>query len=590
MKRIYAVFLSIALLAIGSGFIFKATAQIEKSFDDQNFVSTSLVISQLYGGGGSAGALFTNDFVEIFNRGTSPVSLNGWSTQYASSGGTEFLVTPLSNVTLQPGQYYLIQYASNGAVGATFTPDFVAPPVTNNAGNTFIPNLSGTTGKLALVNSVVRLPASTCPSSDPSIIDFIGYGASASCFEGARTGDLSVATAAKRNGDGCVDTDNNFSDFSLVAPSPRNLTSPAGSCNLGGILQAGGTVAPSTVAPNAAALFRVSVVPATSPASTGIAVVGNLSNIGGSAAQTFFDNGTNGDVTPNDNVFSYSYTIPTNQAGGSFSLTAVATDAQTRTANVSFSLTIAAQPANDNPLIFGNPSNAAVDVNAPLNYLMIKPQYSLSYNRDKGEPNWVAWRLDSTWVGTAPRQDDFRPDPDLPAGWYQVQTSDYTGGGYDRGHMCPSGDRTRSVPDNSGTFLMTNFLPQLAANNQGPWEDFETYCRTLAAAGNEIYITSGGIGNMGTVNNAGRVVIPQYTWKVALVLPNGDNDLQRVGKTTRVIALVVPNFLGTGLNINDVWRKYRTSVDSIEQLTGYNFFPNVPMTTQSLLERRRDTQ
>ncbi len=590
MKRIYAVFLSIALLAIGSGFIFKATAQIEKSFDDQNFVSTSLVISQLYGGGGSAGALYTNDFVEIFNRGTSPVSLNGWSTQYASSGGTEFLVTPLSNVTLQPGQYYLVQYASNGAVGATFTPDFIAPPVTNNAGNTFIPNLSGTTGKLALVNSVTRLPASTCPSSDPSIIDFIGYGASASCFEGARTVDLSVTTAAKRNGDGCIDTDNNFSDFTIVAPNPRNITSPAGSCNLGGLLQAGGTVTPTTIAPNAAALFRVSVVPATTPASTGIAVVGNLSNIGGSAAQTFFDNGTNGDVTPNDNVFSYSYTIPTNQAGGTFSVTAVATDAQTRTANVSFSLTIAAQPANDNPLIFGNPSNAVVDVNAPLNYLMIKPQYSLSYNRDKGEPNWVAWRLDSTWVGVAPRQDDFRPDPDLPAGWYQVQTSDYTGGGYDRGHMCPSGDRTRSVPDNSGTFLMTNFLPQIAANNQGPWEDFESYCRTLAAGGNEIYITSGGIGNMGTVNNAGRVVIPQYTWKVALVLPNGENDLQRVGKTTRVIALIVPNFLGTGLNINDVWRKYRTSVDSIEYLTGYNFFPNVPMTTQSLLERRRDTQ
>jgi endonuclease G, mitochondrial len=137
---------------------------------------------------------------------------------------------------------------------------------------------------------------------------------------------------------------------------------------------------------------------------------------------------------------------------------------------------------------------------------------------------------------------------------------------------------------------MTNFLPQIAANNQGPWEDFESYCRTLAAGGNEIYITSGGIGNTGTVNNAGRVVIPQYTWKVALVLPNGENDLQRVGKTTRVIALIVPNFLGTGLNINDVWRKYRTSVDSIEYLTGYNFFPNVPMTTQSLLERRRDTQ
>jgi endonuclease G, mitochondrial len=590
MKRIYAVFLSIAILAVGSGFIFKATAQTEKVSDEQNLVSTSLVISQLYGGGGSANALFANDFVEIFNRGTSPVSLNGWSTQYASATGTEFLVTPLSNVTLQPGQYYLIQYASSGAVGTPLTPDVIAPAVTNNAGATFIPNLSGTTGKLALVNSTTRLPASTCPSSDPSIVDFIGYGASASCSEGTKTGDLSVTTAAKRNGDGCIDTDNNVSDFTIVAPNPRNLASPIGSCNLGGTLQASGSANPITVAPNAATLLRVSVVPATTPASTSITVTGNLSNIGGSATQTFFDNGTNGDVTPNDNIFSYSYTIPAAQAGGTFGLTAAATDAQARTANVSFNVTIAAQPANDNPLIFGNPSNAAVDVNLPLNYLMIKPQYSLSYNRDKGEPNWVAWRLDSTWVGSAPRQDDFRPDPDLPAGWYQVQTTDYTGGGYDRGHMCPSGDRTRSVPDNSATFLMTNFLPQLAANNQGPWEDFESYCRTLASGGNEIYITSGGIGNMGTVNNAGKVVIPQYTWKVAIVLPNGDNDLQRVSKSTRTIALIVPNFIGTGLNINDVWRKYRTSVDSIENLTGYNFFSNIPINTQSIIERRRDWQ
>ncbi len=590
MKRIYAVFLSIALLAIGSGFIFKATAQIEKSFDDQNFVSTSLVISQLYGGGGSANAPYQNDFVELYNRGTSPVSLNGWSTQYASSTGTEFLVTPLTNVTIQPGQYYLIQYASNGVAGSVLSPDLVAPPVTNNAGSTFIPNLSGTTGKLALVNSITRLPASTCPSSDPSIVDFIGYGAATSCFEGARTGDLSVTTAAKRNSNGCADTDNNAADFSIVTPSPRNMASPLGSCDLGSILQVSGSANPGTLAPGATTLMTVTVIPAITPPSTGITVVGNLSPVGGSATQTFFDNGTNGDVTANDNIFSYSYAVPANQIGGNFVITAVAADAQARTASANFNLVVVAVSGSDNPLLFGNPSNAAVDINAPLNYLMIKPQYSLSYNRDKGEPNWVAWRLDSSWIGSAPRQDDFRPDPALPAGWYQVQTTDYTGGGYDRGHMSPSGDRTRSIPDNSATFLMTNFLPQLAANNQGPWEDFESYCRTLAGGGNEIYITSGGIGNMGTVNNAGRVVIPQYTWKVALVLPNGDNDLQRVGKTTRVIALIVPNFLGTGLNINDVWRKYRTSVDSIEYLTGYNFFPNVPMTTQSLLERRRDTQ
>jgi DNA/RNA endonuclease G (NUC1) len=586
MKRFYAVFLSIAFLATGSGFIFKTTAQTDK----QEFVSTNLVISQLYGGGGSANAPYQNDFVELYNRGTSPVSLNGWSTQYASATGTEFLVTPLTNVTIQPGQYYLIQYASNGVAGAVLSPDLVAPPVTNNAGSTFIPNLSGTTGKLALVNSITRLPASTCPSSDPSIIDFIGYGAATTCAEGTKTGDLSVTTAAKRNSNGCADTDNNVADFSIVTPSPRNMASPLGSCDLGSILQVSGSANPGTLAPGATTLMTVTVIPAITPPSTGITVVGNLSVVGGSATQTFFDNGTNGDVTPNDNIFSYSYAVPANQIGGNFVITAVATDAQARTASANFNLVVVAVSGTDNPLLFGNPSNAAVDVNLPLNYLMIKPQYSLSYNRDKGEPNWVAWRVDSSWIGSAPRQDDFRGDTDLPAGWYQVQTTDYTGGGYDRGHMCPSGDRTRSIPDNSATFLMTNFLPQLAANNQGPWEDFESYCRTLAGGGSEIYLISGGIGNMGTVNNAGKVVIPQYTWKVAVVLPNGDNDLQRINKSTRVIATIVPNFTGTGLNINDVWRKYRTSVDAIESLTGYNFLSNVPMSTQSVIERRRDTQ
>ncbi|MCV4784831.1 DNA/RNA non-specific endonuclease, partial [Escherichia coli] len=82
-------------------------------------------------------------------------------------------------------------------------------------------------------------------------------------------------------------------------------------------------------------------------------------------------------------------------------------------------------------------------------------------------------------------------DTSLPNGWYQVTSQDYSGSGYDRGHMCPSGDRTNSVENNSATFLMTNMVPQLAANNQGPWEDFESYCRTLASQGNELYIFSG---------------------------------------------------------------------------------------------------
>lgn len=550
------------------------------------FVSPNIVISQIYGGGGNgATSPFVNDFVELFNRGDAPVSLNGWSTQYASASGTEFLVTPLSNITLQPGQYYLIQYASGGANGAALpTPDLIAPPVTNNAGNTFIPNLSGTTGKLALVNSTTRLPASTCPV-DATIVDLVGYGANASCFEGARTPEFTAATGGRRNSNGCSDTDNNNADFTVGAPAPRNTASPTNTCNLGSTLQAGIQANPNTVSPGGNTLLTVSVIPATTPPSTSITVVGNLSDIGGASNQNFFDDGTNGDVTPSDNVFSYLATIPAGTTGGAHFVVAVAADAQGRSVVLNQTITVNAPLPNEDPLVFGNPSNATPNIANENNYLMLKPQYSLSYNRSKATSNWTAWRLDSSWVGTTPRQDDFRADSTLPAGWYQVLDTDYSGSGYDRGHMCPSGDRTNSVPNNSATFLMTNMVPQIPANNQGPWEEFESYCRTLASQGNEIYIFSGPFGNIGSIAQ-NRVVVPAVTWKVILVIPNGSNDVGRVNRSTRVLGIIVPN--QQPLDINAPWRNFRVTVDAVENLTGYDFFTAIPRNTQELIERRRD--
>src|SRR5215510_7666891 len=111
-------------------------------------------------------------------------------------------------------------------------------------------------------------------------------------------------------------------------------------------------------------------------------------------------------------------------------------------------------PPTSEHLTMGNPSNAVTNVNQPNNYLMEKPQYSMSYSRDNGGPNWVSWHLDSSWLGSTPRQDDFREDPTLPVGWYRVQATDFSGSGFDRGHMCPSADRTITVAANSATFLM----------------------------------------------------------------------------------------------------------------------------------------
>jgi endonuclease G len=242
-------------------------------------------------------------------------------------------------------------------------------------------------------------------------------------------------------------------------------------------------------------------------------------------------------------------------------------------------------PSGGEHLTMGNPSNAITDVAQPNNYLMEKPQYAMSYSRDNGGPNWVSWHLDNSWLGTTPRQDDFRADTTLPTGWYRVQATDFSGSGFDRGHMCPSADRTITVAANSATFLMTNMIPQLPANNQGVWANLESYSRTLVSQGNELYIISGGQGLRFFIAN-GHVAVPAQTWKVIIVLPVGANDVSRVTTSTRTIAVVIPNS-GT---INSDWRTYRVSVDQVEAITGFDFFSNVSSGIQAVIEGVVDNQ
>jgi endonuclease G, mitochondrial len=242
-------------------------------------------------------------------------------------------------------------------------------------------------------------------------------------------------------------------------------------------------------------------------------------------------------------------------------------------------------PSSSVHLTMGNPSGATANASFPTNYLMEKPQYALSYHRDNGTPNWVSWHLATSWLGSTPRQDDFRADTTLPAGWYRVGSTSYSGSGYDRGHMCPSADRTLTVADNSATFLMTNMIPQAPDNNQQTWASLESYSRTLANGGNELYIISGGYGFAGTIDS-GRVAVPTHTWKVIMVLPDGSNDVSRVTGATRVIAVFMPNQNG----INTDWRTFRVTTDYIESVTGYDFFSNVSASIQSQIESVVDNQ
>ncbi|MGD9978540.1 MAG: DNA/RNA non-specific endonuclease [Bacteroidales bacterium] len=247
---------------------------------------------------------------------------------------------------------------------------------------------------------------------------------------------------------------------------------------------------------------------------------------------------------------------------------------------------------NDN-MMLGNPSNATADVVNANNYLMVKSQYCLSYNNSKLTTNWTSWHLYSGDTGSTDRQDDFRADATLPSSWYHVDDDDYQYStyGFDRGHMCPSADRTLTVSDNSATFLMTNMIPQAPNNNQQTWANLENYCRTLVDNGNELYIISGPYGEGGTSAKgtftvlASGVVVPNKTWKIIVVLPNGNNDLSRITTSTRVIAVLMPNSQTCS---EHPWAYYRVSVDSLESLTGYNFLSNIPSSIQNTIEANVD--
>jgi endonuclease G len=570
MKKFYFIFAGLILFAVCFGLSYKTSVKAQA---ENNLVSPNIVISQFQVAGGGSNAA-NDEFIELHNTSANNFDLNGHRLVYrsaAGSGDVAFVEWTTSTI-IAPGAYYLI--ASTNYDGAV-TPNLTYNPTTCSC------SMSATGGGLAIRNGALNTGI---------IIDSVGYGSATNAFiETAVTAAPAANTSQARQNVACQDTDNNAGDFLNINPSmPRNSATTPNVCSGGGnSIFASGAANPNPVLPGGTTLFTVSVSPATTPPSTFLTVAANLTQVGGASSQPFFDNGTNGDVTPGDNIFSFQYTIPTTIGAGAKIIPFVAADAEGRAASSVITLNVSVPANNDNPLLFGNPSNATADVANENNYLMMKPQYWLSYNRSRATANWVAWRLDSSWIGDAPRQDDFRPDTTLPAGWYQVTDADYSGSGYDRGHMTPSGDRTRSIPDNSATFLMTNIVPQIAANNQGPWEEFETYCRTLVSQGNELYIISGVEGNIGTIAQ-GRIVVPRNTWKVVIVLPNGSDDLARVSKSTRVIAIVVPNF--QPLNINAPWRQFRKSVDQVEALTGYNFFSNIPKITQEIMERRRDVQ
>jgi hypothetical protein len=193
-----------------------ATASNVPTLSASSFES-AVVISQVYGAGGTAGAVFANDFIELLNRGTEPVDITGWSIQYAAANGVNWQVTPLTG-TILPGRYYLIQQSSGASVGGGL-------PAADLVGRTM---LSATAGKIALASNFT--PFTGFCAASPDLVDFIGYG-NANCAEGgASLMELGRAMSALRSDAGCTDTGSNAADFQVGAPNPRNQTSEPVSC------------------------------------------------------------------------------------------------------------------------------------------------------------------------------------------------------------------------------------------------------------------------------------------------------------------------------------------------------------------------
>jgi endonuclease G len=205
-----------------------------------------------------------------------------------------------------------------------------------------------------------------------------------------------------------------------------------------------------------------------------------------------------------------------------------------------------------------------------------------SYNPRKNVPNWVSWRLDRRDLGSADRSDDFHADLELPLGVYRVTPADYEHSGYDRGHLCPSADRTSSPTLNRETFLMSNIHPQRPGLNRHTWERLEQHERELAKT-KEVYVIAGGIFGTSPESIGHGVAVPSSEFKIIVVLDTLDAGAEAVSTGTPVIAVEMPNDDAVK---EHSWTDYRTTIDAIERDTGYDFLSSVGDDVQRAIESR----
>lgn len=274
---------------------------------------------------------------------------------------------------------------------------------------------------------------------------------------------------------------------------------------------------------------------------------------------------------------------------------------------------------DDDHLALGNISDAQENTMYSENYLMEKLGFTLSYNASKMEPNWVSWHLSEADFGSVKLDRYFCADATLPANWKKVEHKHYSNTGLTRGHNCPSGDRTNTEEAQKATYVMTNMIPQTGNNNNKTWNNLEIYIRDEVKKGKEAYIVMGhyGLGAKVCDNGNGAydctkyrnrnvhyleneqdgilITVPKRIFKVILLLPNGDNDYQRIEENIEGIELIAVDTPNSD-DLSFDWTDYIVTVEEIEKnvekdiYTGeYFFFKNfAPELRKKLVTKKYD--
>lgn len=476
------------------------------------------------------------EWFEVINRDTVPVDLAGWTI--ASLGDAPHVVA--GSVVIPAGGFAVLGRNGTTATNGGVTIDYVY------AGATTL-NIANGTDWLVLRDAAGATADSVAWTSTPNgasraLIDAASDNlnmngtAWTSCTVPFGAGDLGTPGAANS---GCAGGGGGAGSVSLSINAPRQIpvgyTKPAfpTTRDASGTVVTGVTYTWSSSNPSVAAVDSLGYI---NGLGVGTAIITATASTGGSGSASI-------EILPAE--------VPT---------TAV----------------------YRNHLEFGTPDGASgVAVN--------KREFASLYSETRGGPSWVSWNINATQFGTAPRCDCFTADQTLPSDVYRVVDFNFRNSGYDRGHMVQSESRTATFQENAATFLMTNILPQAGESNQGPWVQFENYLNDLARQqGKEIYVVAGGeyTANPATLKGEGRVQVPAWTWKVAVVVDGGEglDDVHGTGDL-QVLAIRIPNDTAAARGIrNNPWTMYETTVDDIEARTGYDLLDALPDLIERIVE------